>query len=99
MDGKTPPPAVRLTRIAVVRGDDGGDDDDDEGDRRSCGARAAAAVILFCSAGVLIAISQACASKDRRGCWEGGENTSTARCDPSNDWVGQASRPPPRHGI
>lgn len=39
MDGKTPPPAVRLTRIAVVRGflpDDGGDDDDDEGDRRSC---------------------------------------------------------------
>ena len=46
MDGKTPPPAVRLTRIAVVRGfpllllpDDGGDDDDDEGDRRSCGQR------------------------------------------------------------
>ena len=36
MDGKTPPPAVRLTRIAVVRGDDGGDDDDDERDRRSC---------------------------------------------------------------
>ena len=34
-------------------------------------AAAAAAEILFCSAGVLIAISQACASKDRRGCWEG----------------------------
>ena len=55
MDGKTPPPAVRLTRIAVVRGfplplllpDDGGDDDDDEGERRSCSGGGGSNPFLF----------------------------------------------------
>ena len=76
MDGKTPPPAVRLARIAVVRGFPCSSSPMTVAmmtmtSATDAAAAVAAAVILFCSAGVLIAISQACASKDRRGRWEG----------------------------
>ena len=69
----------------------GGDDDDDDDDA----AAVAAGVILFCSAGVLIAISQACASRDRgRRRRTEGKTLPPPAATPANDWVGQAGRQP-----
>ena len=54
-----------------------------------------AAVILFCSAGVLIAISQACASRDRgRRRRTEGKTLPPPAATPANDWVGQGGRQP-----
>ena len=71
----------------------GGDDDDDDDDDDA--AAVAAGVILFCSAGVLIAISQACASRDRgRRRRTEGKTLPPPAATPANDWVGQAGRQP-----